>query len=919
MGLTKQYLRYRAAGTFNVIGSGRGGAVYCAGPNGDVAAVAAVQSVILWDVRRKEKVGVLLGDKHEVTALVANGSGSLVAVGYADGCIRLFDVATTECEVTFTGHKTAVTSLAFDQDGGRLVSGARDTHIIVWDVVAEAGLFRLHGHKGPVTAVKFLKTRDVVVSASKDTFVKFWDLSTQHCFKTLTGHLTEVWDFVLLENDRFIVTGCSDAELRVWSLEFKEEVLVKKGEGSDEPAEKKEKLESDDKDGVLDENDDESSLEIRKLGSILRSGTDKLQGLTCDPTGRLVACHGNSNQVELFLVCNEEEIKKRIAKKAKKERKRTGEEVNADELKPTLQEQFRRLKVFKIQGKSKSVNIRINKKSEVKLLVLLGNNQVEQLSLSLSDKEGEVLPNGSVDLPGHRSDARTVAFSSDNTAVVSASSESVKVWNRSSQVCVRTMACGYGLCSTFVPGDRHVVLGTKKGTLQVFDLGSGEMTEEVEAHSGEVWSLALTHDKRGLVTGSADKTVKFWNFELMSTGSEGTKQLSLLHVRTLQLEEGVVGVSCSGDGRLIAVSLLDSTVKVFFVDTLKFFLSLYGHKLPVLAMDISSDSTLIATASADRNMKIWGLDFGDCHKSIFAHDDSITGLRFMPDTHMLVTCGKDGKVKMWDADNFQRIITLNGHCGEVWALAVSPNGKFVVTSGKDRSLRLWEKTQEVVVLDDERETEREEEAEAETQEAAPVERGGEASMPGRRTAATERASERLMEALQMYKEYTEQEEGGEKPELPPLMMAFGAESALDYVSKTIGGIKPSEMEETLLVLPLDNVTELVAVLAKLLEGENQVETNAKCLLFLLEIHHGPIVSNKMLEGVLTKVGVSVCKEVGRLRDITGTNLAGLRHLANVATERKDVQLFVDATMRVREKNKKKKKKEKVLQRAIMAV
>merc|ERR1712096_110947 len=99
-------------------------------------------------------------------------------------------------------------------------------------------------------------------------------------------------------------------------------------------------------------------------------------------------------------------------------------------------------------------------------------------------------------------------------------------------------------------------------------------------------------------------------------------------------------------------------------------------------------------------------------------------------------------------------------------------------------------------------------------------------------------------------------------------------------------------------------------------GEIQVETNAKCLLFLLEIHHGPIVSNKMLEGVLSRVGVSVCKEVGRLRDIAGTNLAGLRHLANVATERKDVQLFVDATMRVREKNMKKKKKEKVLQRAI---
>ena len=126
-----------------------------------------------------------------------------------------------------------------------------------------------------------------------------------------------------------------------------------------------------------------------------------------------------------------------------------------------------------------------------------------------------------------------------------------------------------------------------------------------------------------------------------------------------------VGVASSKDGRLVAVSLLDSTVKVFFVDTLKFFLSLYGHKLPVLAMDISSDSTLIATASADRNMKIWGLDFGDCHKSIFAHDDSVTGIQFVPNTHYFFTVGKDGLLKQWDADNYERIITLKGHINEV--------------------------------------------------------------------------------------------------------------------------------------------------------------------------------------------------------------------------------------------------------------
>lgn len=71
------------------------------------------------------------------------------------------------------------------------------------------------------------------------------------------------------------------------------------------------------------------------------------------------------------------------------------------------------------------------------------------------------------------------------------------------------------------------------------------------------------------------------------------------------------------------MAILDSTVKVFHDDSLKFFLSLYGHKLPVMSMDVSDDGTLLATGSADKTVKVWGLDFGDCHRSLLAHDDSI--------------------------------------------------------------------------------------------------------------------------------------------------------------------------------------------------------------------------------------------------------------------------------------------------------
>lgn len=44
--------------------------------------------------------------------------------------------------------------------------------------------------------------------------------------------------------------------------------------------------------------------------------------------------------------------------------------------------------------------------------------------------------------------------------------------------------------------------------------------------------------------------------------------------------------------------------QVFFADSLKFFLSLYGHKLPALCLDISSDSTLLVSGSADKNIKV---------------------------------------------------------------------------------------------------------------------------------------------------------------------------------------------------------------------------------------------------------------------------------------------------------------------------
>lgn len=54
-----------------------------------------------------------------------------------------------------------------------------------------------------------------------------------------------------------------------------------------------------------------------------------------------------------------------------------------------------------------------------------------------------------------------------------------KLWNARSMACVRTIECGVALCCGFGPGNRHAIVGCKSGSIQIFDLASGDCVEEI--------------------------------------------------------------------------------------------------------------------------------------------------------------------------------------------------------------------------------------------------------------------------------------------------------------------------------------------------------------------------------------------------------------------------------------------------------
>lgn len=802
----------------------------------------------------------------------------MIAIGYDDGSIKVFNYELNQIKCSFVGHKTAITSICFDEQGMRIASGSKDTDLAVWDIVNESGLFRLKGHKKQITHCAFMKEHNnILVSSSTDCLIKFWDLNTQHCFKTLFGHKSEIWSFVIVREDRRLITGSND--LKIFKISFKGEP------NTDDILEinDNELIDSDDESNQIMEEEEKSNLiKIKFIGSILRASKTRLVDLCVDSSERLMMCNGNDSFVECFKLRNKDEIKSHFNKKMRKIKRKINEDPSMqnvyqeelDQNKISFKDEFQRLDLIKtnsnvkrcsiqksiskktdkltidemsINEDSKSLSIMKSKGIDFKVVCLLNNNNFECHNYDLNGNTEQLTDFGS---HGHRNFVNSLSLSEDNYFILSASKESVKIWNRVNRKCINTIELKESItCSIFVPGNRFCVVGTKKGNLVVINIGSSEIVNFYKASDKSITCLYAYPDGKGLVSGSDDKQVKFWNYELIS--QDKRKLLTLECERNLELEEGVTCIKISDNMKILSIALLDSTVKIYYFDTLKFFLSLYGHKFPVQCMDITSDCTLIATGSADKNVKIWGLDFGDCHKSIFSHDDVITSIQFVNQTHYYFTCSLDKTIKQWDADTFEKILTLRGHESEVKSLIVSDNSKYVISSGKDLSMRIWEKSDEILVIEDELDTERETEIAREeflTDETVIVgELNQETGLATKKNFETLKSTEKLIEAIDVYQnellridEYNqlvEQAKQENKEPLAPyqpniLLSIYKTKCPKRYILEVIKSIKSSEVEECLLCLPFNYVSQLLIISSDLLDKNWEIELICRFSTFL---------------------------------------------------------------------------------------
>jgi len=555
--------------------------------------------VLCWDIKTGELLSRWTDSKcrSQVTSIAQSKiDEDIFAVGYEDGSIRLWDSKIATIIVSFNGHRSAVTALTFDKSGIRLASGSKDTDVIVWDLVAEVGLFRLRGHKDQITGLQFLQPEPIVetgedgetitagyhdpsssggflLTTGKDALIKLWDLASQHCIETHVAQTNgECWTLGISPDGSGCITAGNDGELTIWSID--NDGLVKLSQIAGKVSE---------------------SRYLRNRGVLHRHSKEKPTEISFHPHKDFFAVHGSEKAIEIFRMRSEDEVRKSLARKRKRRREKqaadsekTDVEVNEEKTEDIssaeISDIFVQYVIVRTGGKVCSMDwIKPKSTKTMQILAATTNNQLEVYSLpvvekkrSKGDEKPEYSRSLSVELPGHRNVIRAMALSSDDRMLASASNGSLKIWNVRTRSCIRTFDCAYAICCAFLPGDKIVVVGTREGELELFDIASAATLDTVKAHEGAIWSLQVHPDGKSLVSGSADKSAKFWNFEIVQEEIPGTKRttprLRLFHTRTLKVSDDILSLRFSPDARLLAVALLDNTVKVFFVDSLKLFL-----------------------------------------------------------------------------------------------------------------------------------------------------------------------------------------------------------------------------------------------------------------------------------------------------------------------------------------------------------
>jgi WD40 repeat protein len=234
---------------------------------------------------------------------------------------------------------------------------------------------------------------------------------------------------------------------------------------------------------------------------------------------------------------------------------------------------------------------------------------------------------------------------------------------------------------TVFPDRRRMVTGSDDKTLRLWDLETGIVLKKMEGHNSHVRALAVSRDGQIIASGNFDGEIIAWHCE---TGESLTKPIkaAACWIRSLDF---------SPDGTVLATVSYDKCMTTFWCtktwqmqsDPIE-----YGHNTYVNCVRYSPSGELLALATS-KGIHIYNPATRKLVTSFYAR---IVSVAWTLDGTRLFSGGDqfDPTIREWDALTWQQVgHPCEGHTNSINTIVIHPTGTLVASASEDKHVRLW--------------------------------------------------------------------------------------------------------------------------------------------------------------------------------------------------------------------------------------
>jgi WD40 repeat protein len=224
-----------------------------------------------------------------------------------------------------------------------------------------------------------------------------------------------------------------------------------------------------------------------------------------------------------------------------------------------------------------------------------------------------------------------------------------------------------------LPNDR-IVCGFGDGSLQVWDLATGESERTLEGHSKGVLAVAALPNGH-VLSSSLDGSLRLWDI------------VSGRIVRTFSGHSvGVRAIAALADDCVISGSE-DGSLRVWDIATGETIRTLEGHTYWIMAVAALPDGRVVS-GSLDGDLRVWDLTSGETVRTLRGHLGAVRAVAVLGNDRV-ISGAEDCSLRVWDLASGQTVQVFGGHPHGVVAVAALPDGR-VVFGLNNTSLHLWD-------------------------------------------------------------------------------------------------------------------------------------------------------------------------------------------------------------------------------------